>query len=72
MLALLNRIIIFYRQLYRQKTSPLPSADDALGLRGGYRRKLEACFKPIRSPAHPLRSSVSLRQATASASPRKA
>jgi hypothetical protein len=69
--------------LYRQKPIALSGAGNALGLRGGYsftsivnyRRELKACFKPI-SPLLSLykvpQSSVSLRQATASANPRKA
>ena len=36
MLDLLSLSIVLYRHLYRQKTSSLPGAGDALGLRGGY------------------------------------
>ena len=36
MLDILNFSIVLYRHLYRQKTSALPGAGDALGLRGGY------------------------------------
>ena len=65
-------ILAFIRQpasLYRQKPTALPSAGDALGLRGGYsftsivnyRRELKACFKPIRPPAHPLQSTTIIR-----------
>ena len=36
MLALLVMLILFYRHLYRQKTSALTGAGDAPGLRGGY------------------------------------
>jgi hypothetical protein len=36
MLALLVAIILFYRRLYRQKTTAFAGAGDALGLRGGY------------------------------------
>jgi hypothetical protein len=37
-----DRIVIKHHsalyRLYRQKTTPLPSAGDALGLRGGFRK----------------------------------